>query len=49
MIVNEQPFVMLLTQPFFKTFTRRDPCDTSQFTEECSQSRAKAGPRWTRR
>ena len=24
---------MLLTQPFFKTFTKRDVCDTSQYTE----------------
>lgn len=33
MIVSEQAFVMLLTEPFFRTFTRRDPCDTSRQTE----------------
>jgi uncharacterized protein len=33
MIVNDEAFVMLLTQPFFRTFTRRDICDTSQYTE----------------
>lgn len=33
MIVNDAAFVMLLTRPFFKTFTRRDICDTGQYTE----------------
>lgn len=33
MIVNETAFVMLLTQPFFKTFTKRAICDTRQYTE----------------
>jgi uncharacterized protein len=33
MIVNDKALVMLLTQPFFKTFTKRDICDTSQYTE----------------
>jgi uncharacterized protein len=33
MIVNAEAFVMLLTQPFFKTFTKRAICDTSQSTE----------------
>jgi uncharacterized protein len=33
MIVSDDAFVMLLTQPFFKTFTRRDVCDTSKYTE----------------
>jgi predicted lactoylglutathione lyase len=33
MIVNDEAFVMLLTHPFFQTFTRRDICDTSQYTE----------------
>ena len=33
MIVNDQAFVMLLSQPFFKTFTRRELCDTSRHTE----------------
>jgi len=33
MIVNDEAFVMLLTEPFFRTFTRREPCDTSRHTE----------------
>ncbi len=33
MIVSEDAYVMLLTQPFFKTFTRREVCDTSRYTE----------------
>lgn len=33
MIVSGDAFVMLLTQPFFKTFTTREVCDTSQYTE----------------
>ena len=33
MIVNDEAFVMLLTQPFFRTFTRRDICDTSRYTD----------------
>jgi hypothetical protein len=34
MIVNDEAFVMLLTEPFFKKFTRREICDTSKSTEE---------------
>jgi predicted lactoylglutathione lyase/uncharacterized protein YndB with AHSA1/START domain len=33
MIVSEEAFVMLLTEPFFKTFTKRGVCDTSKATE----------------
>jgi hypothetical protein len=33
MIVSEEAFVMLLAEPFFKTFTKRDLCDTTQQTE----------------
>jgi predicted lactoylglutathione lyase len=33
MVVNDQAFVMLLAEPFFRGFTRREPCDTSQATE----------------
>ena len=33
MIVNEEAFVMLLTEPFFKTFTKREICDTNIHTE----------------
>ena len=33
MIVNEQAFVMLLAEPFFRGFTARQICDTSTHTE----------------
>jgi len=33
MIINDQAFVMLLADPFFRTFTKRDLCDTSKYTE----------------
>ena len=33
MVLSSQGFVMLLTEPFFKSFTRRQLCDTSQQTE----------------
>src|SRR3982751_6993626 len=33
MIVNEEAYVMLLTEPFFKTFTQRAVCNTSSHTE----------------
>ncbi len=33
MIVSEEAFVMLLTEPFFKTFTSKQICDTSSHTE----------------
>jgi predicted lactoylglutathione lyase len=33
MIINEHAYVMLLSEPFFKTFTRRKVCDTSEQTE----------------
>jgi predicted lactoylglutathione lyase len=33
MIVSDAAFVMLLTQPFFRTFTRREPCNTRVHTE----------------
>jgi predicted lactoylglutathione lyase len=33
MIVNGEAFVMLITEPFFRTFTRREPCDTTKQTE----------------
>jgi predicted lactoylglutathione lyase len=32
-VINDEAFVMLLTEPFFKTFTRREPCDTTRHTE----------------
>lgn len=33
MIVSRDAYVMLLTEPFFRTFTRKEPCDTSRHTE----------------
>ena len=33
MVLNEGAFVMLLSEPFFRTFTNRQPCDTSRQTE----------------
>jgi predicted lactoylglutathione lyase len=33
MVVNEEAYVMLLTEPFFRTFTEREICDTSSHTE----------------
>lgn|SRR5690606_11423744 len=33
MIVNQDAYVMLLREPFFKTFTRRELCDTTRQTE----------------
>lgn len=33
MIVGDEAYVMLLTEPFFRTFTEREPCDTSRNTE----------------
>jgi predicted lactoylglutathione lyase len=33
MIISDDAFVMLLTEPFFRTFTKREPCDTTRQTE----------------
>ena len=33
MILSDEGFVMLLTEPFFKRFTTREPCDTTRHTE----------------
>lgn len=33
MILSEQGFVMLLSEPFFQSFTRRTPCNTSTHSE----------------
>ena len=33
MIVSDEAFVMLLGEPFFRTFTKRELCDTSRQTE----------------
>jgi uncharacterized protein len=33
MVVSEEAYVMLLTEPFFRTFTKRQLCDTARQTE----------------
>ncbi|MCE9576624.1 MAG: VOC family protein [Deltaproteobacteria bacterium] len=33
MILSEQGFVMLLAEPFFRTFTTLEPCNTATHTE----------------
>ena len=33
MVISDGAFVMLLSEPFFKSFTRREQCDTSRSTE----------------
>jgi predicted lactoylglutathione lyase len=33
MIISDEAFVMLITEPFFRTFTAQEPCDTSRYTE----------------
>lgn len=33
MVLSEEAFVMLLSEPFFKTFTKREVCDTARQTE----------------
>jgi uncharacterized protein len=33
MVVNDEAFVVLLTEPFFKTFTKREICNTNTHTE----------------
>jgi uncharacterized protein len=33
MIISEEAFVMLLSEPFFKGFTKRELCDTTRQTE----------------
>ena len=33
MIISEEAYVMLLVEPFFKTFTKRELCDTTRQTE----------------
>lgn len=33
MILSETVFVMLVTEPLFRTFTKKQPCDTTSSTE----------------
>jgi predicted lactoylglutathione lyase len=33
LVIGDQAYAMLLAEPFFRTFTRKDVCDTSRETE----------------
>jgi predicted lactoylglutathione lyase len=33
MVLSDKGYVMLLTEPFFRGFTKKEPCDTSRNTE----------------
>lgn len=33
MVISDDAYVMLLTEPFFRTFTKREPCDTRTCSE----------------
>ena len=33
MVISDGAFFMLLTEPFFRTFTKREPADTNRVTE----------------
>ena len=33
MIISEEAYAMLLSEPFFKTFTKKEVCDTATHTE----------------
>jgi uncharacterized protein len=33
LVVSDEAYFMLLTKPFFETFTKNEPCDTSRHTE----------------
>jgi predicted lactoylglutathione lyase len=33
MVVSQQAYFMLLTEPFFQSFTKKEPCDTRTRTE----------------
>ena len=33
MVVSDEAYVMLLGEPFFRQFTKREPCDTRKQTE----------------
>ncbi len=48
MLIGEHAYAMLLVESFFKTFTKKEICDTATHVEGPSGSRARAAPRWTR-
>jgi predicted lactoylglutathione lyase len=33
MIINDRAYVMLLSEPFFRGFTKKEPCDTARSNE----------------
>lgn len=33
LVLGDDNYAMLLTEPFFRTFTQREPCDTNRQTE----------------
>ncbi len=33
MVISDKAYVMLLSEPFFRGFTKNEPCDTSRATE----------------
>jgi predicted lactoylglutathione lyase len=33
MVLSDKGYVMLLSEPFFRGFTKKEPCDTSRSTE----------------
>lgn len=33
MVINADAYVMLITEPFFRTFTKREPCNTKTHSE----------------
>jgi uncharacterized protein len=33
MVISDKAYIMLLTEPFFRGFTKREPCDTTKATE----------------
>jgi len=47
MTLSDKACVMLLSEPFFKTFTKNEIADTSKHTRRSSVSRARAARRWT--
>jgi predicted lactoylglutathione lyase len=47
MIINDDAFVMLLVEDFFKTFTKKEICDATMHTEAIFALSARAEKRWT--
>ena len=47
MLVGEDAYVMLLTEPFFRKFTKKELCDTAPRPRRSARSRARAARRST--